>query len=273
MKNLLLLSVILLATLTHAKIYNAVAIVVDGEPITTQEISAVQSQLGVSKKEAQDMLIDNRLQKHAMKNISVSEDEIDKRVALIAKQNNLSLKKMQRAIKEQGQSWNKFRDQTKTSIQKQKFFRTKIAQTISEPSEDELKIFYRNNRKLFSMPSNISVIEFSAPTADKIQAVLDNDANQNGVKQRRVKITGKDITPQLLAMISQSEIGEFTPAFNNGSAYVTYKIIGKGKKRMKPYEDVKKSVAMAWKRKEQESAVKDYFKKMKSSATIEIIRP
>ncbi|MEA3419096.1 MAG: peptidyl-prolyl cis-trans isomerase [Campylobacterota bacterium] len=273
MKKLLLLTIFTLLTLAQAKMINAVAIAVEGEPITTAEIRAVQTQLGISKKEAQDMLIDNRLQKVAMKDIAVSEDEIDERISLIAKQNNMSVKKMQAAVKQQGMTWNKFRDQIKTAIQKQKFFRTKIAKTIPTPSDDELKIFYRNHPELFSMPSSLSVKEYSASSAAAIQAFLQNPAQKKGVKSRNVTFKGSDLTPQLLAMISQTPKGSFTPAFNNGNAYVTYKVLGKGKGTLKPFDDVKNNVIMAWKKEQQGEAIKDYFEKMKSKATIEIIRP
>ena len=272
MKKILFLFFVLLATLAQAKVYNAIAIVVDGEPITTVEISAVQKQLRVSKKEAQHMLIENRLQKAAMKDISVSEDEIDKRIEQIAKQNSITVKKMQGVLKQQGQSWNKFRDQMKTGIQKQKFFRTKIAKNIPEPSDDELKIFYRNHPELFSMPSSITVTEYSASSAGKIQAMLENPANQKGVKRKKTTFKGADITPQLLAMISETPIGSFTPAFNNGNAFVTYKVLSKGEGKLKPFEDARNNVTMAWKKEQQGEAVKDYFEKMKSNATIEYIR-
>ncbi len=60
---------------------NAIAIVVEGEPITTAEVKAVQTQMGVSKSKAQDMLIDNRLQKASMRGIHITEDEIDIRIS------------------------------------------------------------------------------------------------------------------------------------------------------------------------------------------------
>ncbi|MEA3455830.1 MAG: peptidylprolyl isomerase [Campylobacterota bacterium] len=273
MKKLLFLIFISMATLTQAKVYNAIAIVVDGEPITTAEINAVQKQLRVSKKEAQNMLIENRLQKAAMKDISVSEDDIDKRIEQVAKRNNMTVKKMQGIVKQQKQSWNSFRDQMKISIQKQKFFRTKIAKNIPEPGDDELKIFYRNHPELFSMPSSITVVEYSAGSAGKIQALLQNPANQKGVKRKKVTLRGADITPQLLAMISETETGSFTPAFNNGSAYVTYKVLSKGKGKLKPFEDARNNVIMAWKKEQQGEAIEEYFKKMKTNATIEYIRP
>jgi len=273
MKKILFIFLMLVATLLQAKVYNAIAIVVDGEPITTTEISAVQKQLRVSKKEAQNMLIENRLQKAAMKGITVSEDDIDKRIEQVAKLNNMTVKKMQGIVKQQKQSWSSFRDQMKTSIQKQKFFRTKIARNIPEPGDDELKIFYRNHPKLFSMPSSITVVEYSAGSADKIQALLQNPAYGKGIKRKKVTFRGSDITPQLLAMISKTPIGSFTPAFNNGNAYVTYKVLSIGKGKLKPFKDVRNNVIMAWKKEQQGEAIEDYFKKMKTNATIEYIRP
>jgi len=272
MKKLFILTFFVLVTFTQAKVYNAIAIVVNGEPITTVEISAVQKQLRVSKKEAQEMLIENRLQKAAMKGIKVSDDEIDKRIELVAKQNSITIKKMQSVLKKQGQSWNKFRDQMKVSIQKQKFFRTKIAKNIPEPSDDELKIFYKNHPKLFSMPSSITVMEYSASSAGKIQALLANPAKQKGVKRKKRTFKGTDITSQLLAMISQTPTGSFTPAFNNGNAFVTYKVLSMGKGKLKPFEDAKNSVTIAWKKEQQGEAIKEYFEKMKSNAAIEYIR-
>jgi len=273
MKKILFMILVLLATLSQAKVLNAVAIVVNGEPITTEEIKAVQKQLHVSKKEAQNMLIENRLQKGAMRGIKVSEDEIDQRIKMIAQQNGISVKKMQGILKKQHQSWNRFRDQIKTSIQKQKFFKSKIAPTIAEPSEDELKIFYRNNPELFSMPSSITAIEYSASSPNKIQTLLQNPSYNKGIKHKKVTFRGSDITPQLLAMISRTPIGKFTPAFNNGNAYVTYKIVGKGKGKLKPYEEVKQGVSIAWKKEQQAEAVKRYFKRMRTGATVEILRP
>lgn len=273
MKKLLLLSLILVATYAQAQILNAVAIVVDGEPITVAEIDAVQKQLHVPKKEAQNMLIENRLQKAAMKNISVSEDEIDQRISQIAKQNNITVQKMQSIIKEQKQSWNTFRDQIKTSIQKQKFFRTEIAKTIAEPSDDELRLFYHNHPAQFSMPSSITVMEYSAAAAGTIQSFLQTKEITDGIKQKEVTFKGTEVTPQLLAMISQTQIGAFTPAFNNGNAFVTYEVLNKGEGQLKPFDDVKNSVMMAWKQEQQTEAIKTYFEKKKRDTSIEFLRP
>lgn len=272
MKKILLVLFVLM-TISYAKMFNGIAIVVEGEPITTAEVKAVQTQMGVSRSEAKNLLIENRLQRAAMKDIVISEDEIDQRISKIAKQNNLSTKRLQEEIKKQGLTWNKFRDQISTSLKKQKFFRSKIAKTIPIPSRDELKIFYKNNASQFKMPISISATEYSASSSKKLESFLKNRANKKGITQKSVHYKGATLTPQLSAMFVGIRKGYFTPIFNNGSSFVTFRLKQRGKKVLKPFEEVENSVTVAWKNQQQSYAIKAYFEKMKSSANIEIIRP
>ena len=273
MKKLLLLTLSVFITLTHAKMTNGIAIVVEGEPITTAEIKAVQTQMRVSKTEAKNLLIENRLQKASMKDIVISEDEIDIRISKIAKQNSLNTKQIQAEIKKQGLTWNKFRDQIKTSLKKQKFFREKIAKTIPIPSKDELKIFYKKNSSQFKMPSSITATQYSASSKKILSSFLKNSSNNRGIKQSKVVYKGASLTPQLTNMFIGIRIGSFTPIFNNGSSFVSFRVDQRGKGVVKPFEQVQSAVNSAWKNQQQEKAIKAYFQKIKSSASIEIIRP
>ena len=93
MKKLILLGFITLFSFAEAKMVDGIAIIVEGEPITTAEIRAIQTQLSVPKQKACDMLIQDRLQNSAMKNISVDESVIDSKISTIAAQNNLTVPK------------------------------------------------------------------------------------------------------------------------------------------------------------------------------------
>jgi parvulin-like peptidyl-prolyl isomerase len=250
---------------------NAIAIVVEGEPITTAEIKAVQTQMSISKSEAQNLLIENRLQKSAMRSITVSEDDIDTRIAKIAQKNGLSIKQLQKEIKKQGLTWNKFRDQIRTSVKKQKFFREKIAKTIPVPTRDELKIFYKNNSSQFKMPSSITATKYSA-SSSKILKNFIKSGSKKGIKAQSVTYKGATLSPQLLSMFAGVNIGSFTPILNNGSSFVTFRLKSIGESIIKPFTQVESSVTTAWRNQQQAKAIQAYFERMKSSASIEIIR-
>ena len=50
-------------TFSQAKMLDAIAIIVEGVPITTAEIRAIQTQMSISKQKATSLLIQDRLQK------------------------------------------------------------------------------------------------------------------------------------------------------------------------------------------------------------------
>ena len=84
---------------SYSKTLDAIALVVEGEAITTAEVKAIQQKMNIPKAKAEKLLIQDRLQKSAMKDIFINEDSIDEKVTFIAKQNGLSVKKNARNFK------------------------------------------------------------------------------------------------------------------------------------------------------------------------------
>ncbi len=271
MKKLILLGLIALITLTHAKMIDGIAFIVEGEAVTTAEIRAVKQQLRISKEKATNLLIQDRLQKSAMKNITVSEDAVDEKIAQIAAQNNVSISKMQKILKQRGTTWIKYRSSIKESMKKEKFYKEKVVATISDPSEDELKIFYKNRKKEFAIPSSVKMIEYSSKSEKSMRKFLQTKKRKN-IKSRSVKKSTKEINPDLLRTILQTQNGFFTRPFNAGDRYISYKVISRHGKVNISFEAAKAAVAAKWKQQQQGKALKDYFEKMKTDADIQVIR-
>ena len=270
-KKLFLLGFLTLFTFLEAKMVDGIAIIVEGEPITTAEIRAIQTQLSVSKKQASDLLIQDRLQQSAMNTITIDESEIDNKIATIAAQNNLTVPKMQHILKEQGTSWSKYRSSIRNAMKKETFFREKIATTIQEPSLDELKLYYNNHKNEFVTPSTIRLIEYSAPTEKAIKHFLQTK-NKKGIKSRTLTKKAKEMNPTLLSTILQTQDSSFTRPFNAGDKYISYKVLSKKGKVTIPFDAAQEAVAARWKQAQQSKALKDYFEKLKTNADIQYIR-
>lgn len=271
MKKLILFGFIALLTLTHAKMIDGIALTVEGEAVTTAEIRAVQQQLNISKEKAIDLLIQDRLQKAAMKNIIISEEAVDQKIAQIAAQNNVSIPKMQKILKQRGTTWTKYRSSIKESLKKEKFYKEKVIATIPTPSEDELKLFYANHKEEFTLPSTISMIEYSSASEATLKNFLQTK-KKKGIKSRSVKKSTKNINPALLSTILQTQNGSFTRPFNTGNKYISYKILSKDGKINMPFEASKGAVAAKWKQQQQGKALKDYFQKMRTNADVHYLR-
>ena len=272
MKKLILLGCLVLLSFAEAKMVDGIAMIVNGEAVTTSEIRAVQQQMGVSKQKAVDLLIQDRLQKSAMKKISIPESAVDAKISQIAAQNNLTVPKMQKLLKQQGTSWRKYRKAIKESLKKQKFFREKVSATMVKPSEDELRLFYENHKEDFMIPTSISMIEYSAKSEQTLKDFLKTRKKTKGVKSRSVKKSTANLNPALLGTLLQTQDGSFTRPFNAGDRYITYKVLSKNGKKSMSFEEAKGAVAGKWRQQQQGKAIKDYFEKMKTNADIKVIR-
>ncbi len=267
----MLLGLIVLFGIAHAKMVDGIAMIVEGEAVTTAEIRAVQQQRGVSKAKAVDMLVLDRLQKAAMKNVNLSEDEVDAKIADIAAQNNISVPQMQKILKQRGTSWSKYRSTVRDAMKKEKFFKEKVIASIPAPSDDELKIFYKNHKKEFTIPSHISMIEYSSEDEEAMKHFLQTQSKK-GIRTRTVTKKTKELNPALLSMLLQTKNGEYARPFNAGDRYVVFKIKSKRGRINMPFEAAKPAVLRSWKQQQQSKALKDYFEKLKTNADIQILR-
>jgi parvulin-like peptidyl-prolyl isomerase len=271
MKKQILIFFTLMLSLTHARMVDGIALIVEGEPVTTEEIRKVQQRAHVSKEQAIDLLIQDRLQKAAMKDIAISESDIDREISRIAAQNGLTIPKMQQVLKKQGTSWSKYRESVRKILKQRKFFRETVSKNIPAPTESELKHFYENHKKEFTIPSSISVTEYSASTEEKIKQFL-KDKKTKGIRSKNLVKKTKTLNPAMLGTLLQTPNGSFTTPMNAGDRWVVYKVRAKNGKTQMPFDAARGAVAARWRQMQQGQALKDYFKKMKTEANIQYIR-
>ena len=271
MHKLILLGLLTLFTLSSAKIINAVALTVDGEAITTAEIESVQKKTGFSKQQAIDLLIQDRLQKEAMQSIKISEETIDAKIAQIANLNNLTIPKMQKILQEQGTSWSSYRESIRNTLRKERFFKEKILHTITPPSENQLQRYYETHKALFTIPASLSLVEYSSTSEKNLENFL-RTGTRAGIQSRAETKQTKGMNPAMLALFLSTPNGGFTKAVNAGDRWIAYRVQEKYGQRIMPFEEAHDSVARQWSQEQQNRATKDYFSKMKTEATIRIIR-
>jgi len=268
----ILLVVALMLSISEAQVLNGISIIVEDEPITTAEIQALQHSMKVSKKKATDILIQNALQKSVSKDIEVNDDEIDAKIQQISAINKISIHKMQEILKKQGMKWYDYRQRVQTEIKKQKFYQSNIAPLIPTPGEDQLKLFYKKNRKIFRVPTKITMVEYSAKSMEELQAFSKTKKLTPGIGSKTVVKHEKDLTPQLFSMAVSSPEGSFMQPMNTGSGYVMYKIKGKSGSKILSFEKARNGVIQAWKHNQRKEATQDYFEKLRTSANIVYVR-
>jgi len=260
-----------LSTLSHAKIMDGIALIVEGEIVTTAEIDTVQTQFKVSKKKAIDILIQDRLQKTAMKDIFIEEKLIDEKTKAIAAQNKISLSKMRKILLDQGTPWMKYRNTIREALKKERFFQEKVLSSIPNPTEEELKLFYKHNKKEFVFPKYVHLREYTSKKEETLKKFI-KTGKKSKIKSKSVKKLTSKTDSALLSILLSAPKGQFTRIINGGNNYVVYKILSKSGKVHMPFDTVKELIANKWKRKQQDKSLKDYFGKLRTRAEIQILR-
>ena len=271
MNKIFFLILLSIQTILYAKVVDGIALIIEGEVVTTAEIRAVQSQMHVSKEKATDLLIQNRLQKVALRHIVISEEEVDRKISEIAAQNKISIKKMQKILKQEGRPWRKYRKSINLALQKERFYQEKIIRTIPEPTEDELKLFHKKNKKLFLLPSSIATMEYHSKDEKIMQKFL-KSRKKTLLKGTWKRHNTKKMESTLRTMLLQTANGSYTQSINAGDKYIAYKVISKTGKISLSFEDVKPLVLMKWKQAQQSKSLEDYFAKLRTNADIQILR-
>lgn len=271
MNRLFLLLILVSFSLLEARIVDGIAMIVEGEAITTAEIRAVRSQMRVNKAKAMDLLIQDRLQKVAMKEIVVSEEEVDTKIAEIAKQNKITLPKMQRILKQQGTSWVQYRTSMRESLKKVHFYQDVVVASIPEPTEDELKLFYQEHRRQFTVPKRIRMTQYRAKTQKALQTFIQTKKKKT-VHIKSISKETKSLDTELLSILLHTPKNRYTKILNTGDGYIMYKVRAVWGKRIMPFALAQSAITVAWKQAQQSKALEDYFKKLRTRADIQILR-
>jgi parvulin-like peptidyl-prolyl isomerase len=260
---------------SQAQVLDAIAIDVEGEPITTLEIQAVQQKLKMSKQAAVETLIKDRLEKSAIKKagIVISDEEVQAKVNTIASSKGLTQTKMKEILTQKGLTWNSYIEQISTEMKKERFFQEVILSTIDRPSDDELENYYNTHKTEFSnAPRQMSLVAYTSDSASSLQQAITNPMQPtDGVKKKNILASSNEMSPALLNLIDSTSLNSFSKPVNTGKGFIAYYVKSKGSGQS-GFAAVKNAVAARWVQEQRVQAGKDFLNKLKSNANIRVIR-
>jgi parvulin-like peptidyl-prolyl isomerase len=259
----------------NAQIINAIAAIVEGEPITLYEIDEFAKTEKLSKADALDYLIDLRLREAKIKELglSVDEDEIDARIDLIARRNNLDAQTLKETLIRRGADFDKYREEIKEAIMNEKIAAHVVSGSQMRVSQEEIERYYEANREKFSQPDEIVVIQYASKDERALRAAAQNPmATDPAVTTTRQTLKSSELNPRLLAVLTQTPIGRFTPIFPAADRMVTLMVREKRGSAPKPLESVKDEIGDELRAEYEARSIEDYFAKARAKAQISILR-
>lgn len=267
---------LLIAVPLFARTINAIAMTVNGEPITVYEIDQLSKKAKISKEDAVNALIQEKIEEEEMQKegIYASTEEVDQRIMMIAKQNGMTLSQFEQALKKEGKTLESLRHDLEKQIRKEKLYRKILSGKLQKPDDEALKKYYLAHKKEFTMPGKVKIQEYLSNDPRALQAIR----MQPMMMLPNVKITPRTLDPQksnpkLMQLLMQTPVKSFTPIVNLGKNQAAMFFVEyKGKPKAAPFTQVKQAIMMRMMKEQEQANLIAYFEKKKSAADIKVIR-
>lgn len=260
----------------YGEIIAGVGMRVNGHAITLYEISSLQKQLKISKQEAIDMLINERLKDDEIERFKISVDDfkVDEEISILAANANLTKEQLFAKVAKEGTSLQEYRTQIKKSLQTRELMQRILASNISISSEEELLKYYSKHKKEFLIPKEVQVVRYLAQDEHLLQeAIASPKQNISGVQKFDESITLSSLTPQIAQVFIHTPNHEFTPVLTTGgNGFVSFYIKNRLGESLLPFEEAKPLVSQKIMMQKEQSIIADHFNKIRSSANITTLR-
>ncbi|MDR1615257.1 MAG: hypothetical protein LBS26_06825 [Campylobacteraceae bacterium] len=260
----------------NAVLVDAVSVIVDNEPITIYEIFRLSNQYNIPTKEALDILIRQKLELLQIKqmNIQVDDFTLNQQIEQIAEKNNMSVQNFYKLLLSEGISADIYRSELKQKMQRDKLYQYIISGKYENIGEDQLLVYYNNNPKEFVKFESFDVIKLEGDNAQNLADISYESAAESGqnIKRSDEKIFSAEENPNIVAMLSQTDIGAQTPVMQSKDGFVKYIVTAKNDESIIPFEYAKNSIMAKLISRQENTIIKEYFETIKSRASVTVIR-
>lgn len=200
------------------KVVGGISLLVNGSPITLYQIQEEQKKSKVSKAQARDRLIAERIKNQEIERlkIHVDDDKLDQEMAMMAQQQGMDLDHFKQMLMAEGH-YKLYRDQLKEHLEMQELLRNILLTNVDTSSETKMREYYNKHKEQFSIPTEIETVRYTSTNQEDLErAMADPNLEVPGVSKANEKIEMKTLNPQIAQVFISHEQGSFTPVMNGG---------------------------------------------------------
>lgn len=271
----LFISILISAGIANAGLVDAVALTVNNEAITMFDIEAKAVQTKGDKNAAVSMLIDELLyeQELAKHNISVSMFDMNEYLERVAASNGLELYAFKAIVKQKYEDYSIFEEETKKRILRDKLVQKLVRGNIKIATQEDLELFYNNNKGEFASASRFEVIQYASKSRTSLNQIMANpNAKLDDVDKQTIVLEQSSINGQIKYLLNNTDTKKFTPIFTANQHYITLFINKKEGEVIESFESAKEKIFNIVMGQREQKFLKEYFEKLKITADIKVIR-
>ncbi|WP_187900298.1 SurA protein [Helicobacter pylori] len=257
------------------KVVGGISLLVNGSPITLYQIQEEQEKSKVSKAQARDRLIAERIKNQEIERlkIHVDDDKLDQEMAMMAQQQGMDLDHFKQMLMAEGH-YKLYRDQLKEHLEMQELLRNILLTNVDTSSETKMREYYNKHKEQFSIPTEIETVRYTSTNQEDLERAMSNpDLEVPGVSKANEKIEMKTLNPQIAQVFISHEQGSFTPIMNGGGGqFITFYIKEKKGKNEVSFSQAKQFIAQKLVEESKDKILEEHFEKLRVKSRIVMIR-
>jgi peptidyl-prolyl cis-trans isomerase SurA len=265
----------LFGALSFAATLDGVAVLVNDKVVTMYEIVKLAEEKKISREEAIDLLVQKRLEEIELnkKDVKIDDFEVDKQVEKVASNNGFTLTQFKDALRQRVIDFEDYKKDVKQKMTRDKLYQKIAYQKYVPIDEKEIAAYYEANRKSFTAPKKLIAIEYSSASREAVEAAISSPlAKTKNVKKSEITIETAGLEPGLIYLFKETKEGQFTAPMAAKGQFISYFIKEKLDSEQLSLEKVRNEIFERLAGQKEESAIKEYFEKLKASAKIKVIR-
>ncbi|WP_033758127.1 peptidylprolyl isomerase [Helicobacter pylori] len=257
------------------KVVGGISLLVNGSPITLYQIQEEQEKSKVSKAQARDRLIAERIKNQEIERlkIHVDDDKLDQEMAMMAQQQGMDLDHFKQMLMAEGH-YKLYRDQLKEHLEMQELLRNILLTNVDTSSETKMREYYNKHKEQFSIPTEVETVRYTSTNQEDLErAMADPNLEIPGVSKANEKIEMKTLNPQIAQVFISHEQGSFTPVMNGGGGqFITFYIKEKKGKNEVSFSQAKQFIAQKLVEESKDKILEEHFEKLRVKSRIVMIR-
>ncbi|GAA6814823.1 hypothetical protein HpBTM54_11430 [Helicobacter pylori] len=257
------------------KVVGGISLLVNGSPITLYQIQEEQEKSKVSKAQARDRLIAERIKNQEIERlkIHVDDDKLDQEMAMMAQQQGMNLDHFKQMLMAEGH-YKLYRDQLKEHLEMQELLRNILLTNVDTSSETKMREYYNKHKEQFSIPTEIETVRYTSTNQEDLERAMSNpNLEVPGVSKANEKIEMKTLNPQIAQVFISHEQGSFTPIMNGGGGqFITFYIKEKKGKNEVSFSQAKQFIAQKLVEESKDKILEEHFEKLRVKSRIVMIR-
>ncbi len=257
------------------KVVGGISLLVNDSPITLYQIQEEQEKSKVSKAQARDRLIAERIKNQEIERlkIHVDDDKLDQEMAMMAQQQGMDLDHFKQMLMAEGH-YKLYRDQLKEHLEMQELLRNILLTNVDTSSETKMREYYNKHKEQFSIPTEIETVRYTSTSQEDLErAMADPNLEIPGVSKANEKIEMKTLNPQIAQVFISHEQGSFTPVMNGGGGqFITFYIKEKKGKNEVSFSQAKQFIAQKLVEESKDKILEEHFEKLRVKSRIVMIR-